>query len=364
MHLQSLSLLNYKSFEQLNLRFETKINCFVGNNGVGKTNILDAIYHLAYGKGYFNTVATQNIYHGQDFYMIDGHFIIANNQERVMCSYKKGWKKTLKRNDKNYEKLSDHLGLIPLVIISPADQDLISAGSDSRRKFIDGIIGQFDKNYLSQLIAYQRVIEQRNALLKYFALNQTFDHDTLLVYDTQLIQYGLPLHNTRIKFIEEFVPVFQKQYERIAQQNEEILITYQSQLNEGDFKELLDQNLKKDRALQYSTIGIHKDDYLFSLSNFPIKKFGSQGQQKSFLIALRLSQFLTMKKHMNTTPILLLDDIFDKLDENRVSNLIALVNEEGFGQIFITDTHTDRTENLVKQLQMPYQFYDLNALKS
>ena len=359
MYLKKISLVNFKNINSQTFDFQEKINCFVGNNGVGKTNILDAIYYLSFTKSYFNPVALQNIRHGEDFFMIEGNYLLAEREEKIVCSLKKGQKKLLKRNDKAYTKFSDHIGQLPLVIISPADRDLIVEGSDTRRKFIDGVISQQDKDYLQSLLHYNKVVSQRNALLKYFAANRTFDALNLKIYDDQLIALGTAIYDKRKVFLEKFTPIFNQKYQTIAEDKEFVNLTYKSQLHTSSFEELLKSSLEKDKMLQYTSVGIHKDDLSFDIGEFPIKKFGSQGQQKSYLIALKLAQFQFIKEQSNVTPILLLDDVFDKLDEHRVSQLIELVNNDEFGQIFITDTHAERTEEVIKQSNKPYQIFKL-----
>ena len=339
--------------------FDTKINCFVGSNGIGKTNALDAIHHLAFGKSYFNPVASQNIKHGEDFFVVDGHFQKNERDEKIIVSLKKGQKKVIKRNGKAYDKFSEHIGFIPLVIISPADRDLISEGSDVRRKFIDSVISQSDKTYLADLINYNKVLSQRNALLKYFTVNNTFNKDTLSVYNAQLNTYGQPIFEKRQAFLETFIPIFKARYETISKSNELVNIIYKSDVSEDNIEALLEQHLTKDRAIQYTSVGIHKDDLLFKIDDYPVKKFGSQGQQKSFLIALKLAQFDFIKTQSGVPPILLLDDIFDKLDENRVAQIISMVDDANFGQIFISDTHAERTENVVKQIHQSYKIFKL-----
>ncbi len=359
MFLRKLSLLNYKNFDTQNFEFDTKINCFVGRNGIGKTNILDAIYHLSFGKSYFNPIASQNIKHGTDFFVIDGVFEKDTREEKIICSLKKGMKKLIKRNGKPYERLSEHIGFLPLVMISPADRDLITEGSDMRRKFVDGVISQSDKTYLKTLINYNKVVAQRNSLLKYFAINHTFDDKTLAVYNEQLSTLGTDIFDKRVAFLEDFIPIFKEQYVTISGGSEIVDLSYDSKLLKQNLLALLEGSIDKDRALQYTSTGIHKDDLSFEIEGYPIKKFGSQGQQKSFLIALKLAQFHFIKKQAKTTPILLLDDIFDKLDENRVAHIVTLVNEENFGQIFISDTHAERTEKVVKSIHQSYQLFKL-----
>ena len=359
MILKSLSLLNYKNFESQSFEFNQKINCFVGNNGVGKTNVLDAIYHLSFGKSYFNPISSQNIKHNESFFVINGDYEKCDKIEKIVISLKKGQKKVIKRNGKNYDRFSDHIGFLPLVIISPADRDLITEGSTTRRKFMDSVISQSDKRYLEALINYNKVLVQRNSLLKYFALNNTFNSDTLDIYNKQLDSYGHIIYEKRKAFLEVFIPIFKSRYKAISNGNETINLMYSSDLKEEQLERLLKQTINKDKALQYTNVGIHKDDLEFEIENHPIKKFGSQGQQKSFLIALKLAQFDFIKTQSGENPILLLDDIFDKLDENRVSQIIKLVNEENFGQLFISDTHVERTEKAIKQVHQTYDIFKL-----
>ncbi|WP_104734243.1 DNA replication/repair protein RecF [Hanstruepera ponticola] len=359
MILKSLALLNYKNFENRSFDFNEKINCFVGNNGVGKTNVLDAIYHLSFGKSYFNPIAIQNIKHDESFFVINGEYDKNDATEKIVVSLKKGQKKVIKRNAKAYERFSDHIGFLPLVIISPADRDLIIEGSATRRKFIDSVISQSDKAYLETLIKYNKVLAQRNSLLKYFALNNTFNNDTLLIYNEQLNQFGHDIHKKRTRFLEIFIPIFKNRYKAISNGNESVNLIYESDLTDKNLGQLLSEVINKDKALQYTSVGIHKDDLLFNIDNHPIKKFGSQGQQKSFLIALKLAQFDFIKAQSGVNPILLLDDIFDKLDEQRVSQIIKLVDDENFGQLFISDTHADRTEAAIKQVHQSYEIFKL-----
>lgn len=359
MHLNNLSVINYKNFDSRHFEFDAKINCFVGANGIGKTNVLDAIYHLALGKGYFNPIATQNIRHDEEFFVLDGTFTKQEREEKIVCSLKRGAQKIIKRNGKAYERLSDHVGLLPLVIISPADRDLIVEGSETRRKFIDNVISQSDKKYLQDLIKYNQVLSQRNSLLKYFAANRTFDPTTLTVYNEQLTEYGTAIFKKRAAFMEAFIPIFKSQYEVISGDQEAVSLTYESNLLNQDLLSLLIKNSDRDRALQFTSVGVHKDDLALQIADHPIKKFGSQGQQKSFLIALKFAQFHFMKALDGTPPILLLDDIFDKLDEHRVAHIIGLVDKEQFGQIFISDTHAERTEAVVKTVHQTYKIFKL-----
>ena len=359
MILKNLHLINYKNFAVADFDFNPKINCFIGNNGVGKTNVLEAIYYLSFTKGYFNNIASQHIKHQQDFFVVEGNYQHQEREFSIHCSLKKGLKKMVKKNGKLYEKLSEHIGTIPLVIISPYDSNLISEGSETRRKFMDSVISQSDATYLNNLLKYNKLVQQRNSLLKYFAANHTFDALNLTVYNEQILPLGEFIHQKRNDFLNEFTPIFKQRYFDISNGSESVNIWYKSQLNETPFKDLIQKNIQKDRIAQYTTQGIHKDDLLFSIGEYPVKKFGSQGQQKSFLIALKLAQFDFIKKQSGKKPILLLDDIFDKLDDNRVTELVKLVNNNDFGQLFITDTHQERTENIIKKTKQEYQIFNL-----
>ena len=359
MFLKHLSLVNYKNLDSASFEFDTKINCFVGNNGVGKTNVLDSIYHLAFGKSYFNPITSQNINHDADFFVVEGQFEKSQKEEQILVSAKRGQKKVIKRNNKPYEKFSEHIGFIPTVIISPADRDLIIEGSETRRKFMDGVISQSDNVYLNKLIQYGKINAQRNSLLKYFAANHSFDRDTLEVYNLQLSDLGQYIFEKRKAFLEEFIPIFNKRYADITKNEEQVDISYKSQLFDSALESLLEANLQKDMALQYTSVGTHKDDLSFEIEGHPIKKFGSQGQQKSFLVALKLAQFDFIKAISKVNPILLLDDIFDKLDEQRVAHIVALVATDQLGQIFISDTHADRTEAVVKSSKQSYKLFKL-----
>lgn len=360
MYLKTLSLLNYKNIESKKLDFDPRINCFVGNNGVGKTNVLDAIYHLSFGKSYFNPITSQNIKHESDFFMLEGLYERNERNEKVAVSAKRSAKKKLSRNGKEFDKISEHIGFLPLVIISPADNDLISEGSVIRRKFIDGVLSQTNPEYLQVLLNYNKTLSQRNALLKYFAVNHTFDKDNLEIYNDQLVSFGSYLYEKRNEFVAVFAPLLVKRYTYLSQSKEKVNLEYQSKLHDANLKELLVAQLSKDRMLQHTSVGTHKDDLLFSIDGYPIKKFGSQGQQKSFLIALKLAQFDFLLHTNQTAPIILLDDIFDKLDVHRVTQLVQLVDDAAFGQIFVSDTHQERTEKVVKTISQSYKIFNLN----
>lgn len=359
MFLKTILLRNFKNFEELELDFSPKLNAFVGPNGIGKTNILDAVHYLALAKSYLNYSDAQNIRFGEEFFSLEGNFQIDEEENVIFCGVQKDKPKVLKKNGKTYPKIADHIGQFPLVMISPYDSDLIQEGSAVRRRFVDNIISQSDKEYLQKLIRYNRVLLQRNTLLKYFFQNQTFDKTSLEIYNQDLTNLGKFIYEKRKELLSQFQPIFQEYYQTLSKGNEKVSIVYQSQLHDKSFEELLEENLHKDRMAQHSTQGIHKDDLDLNIMNHPIKKFGSQGQQKSYLIALKLAQLELIKKNLNVTPLLLLDDIFDKLDESRVEQLISLVNDDHFGQIFISDTHPERTEAIVTKINSESKIFRL-----
>ena len=359
MFLKELSLTNYKNFESLKFSFDTKIICFVGLNGVGKTNILDSIYHLSYTKSYFNPIPSQNIKHGETFFFISGRYMIHDKEENILVSLKKGDKKIIKRNNKLYKKFSDHIGKIPLVLISPDDRNLIIEGSETRRKFIDGIISQTDKEYLNNLINYNKTLKQRNALLKMFYDNSESIRKTIDIYDRQLSSDAQKIYDKRREFLNEFIPIFKSRYKELSNDKENVEIKHSSDISpDQNLYKLLKNSFEKDLRFQYTTKGIHKDDLNLSLDNFPIKKYGSQGQQKTFLIAMKLAQFDYLSK-LDSKPILLLDDIFDKLDDARVKQIINLVNQEKFNQIFISETNKTRSENIIKKVNKSYKIFEI-----
>ena len=360
MFLKQLTLTHYKNIEASRFDFQAPINCFIGNNGVGKSNILDSIYHLAFTKSYFNPSGVQNIQFGKEFFLIEGKFNKDGKEEKINCSLKKGQKKTVKRNGKVYNKIAEHIGLIPLVIISPADRNLIIEGSSTRRKFIDGVIGQTDNIYLKNLSDYNKILAQRNALLKFFAQNRTFDGDTLAIYNHQMSELAHPIFEKRKAFMEVLLPIFKKRHLSISNGAEEVDIRYASDLSENKMSDLLELNLEKDKLLQFTSVGIHKDDLDLLISGMPIKKFGSQGQQKAFLIGLKLAQFDFIKEKSGMNSIVLLDDIFDKLDQDRVTQTIQLFDNKSLGQIFISDTHEDRIKVALEMSSSTYEIFKLD----
>ena len=325
-----------------------KFNCFVGNNGSGKTTVLDAVHYLSMCKSFLNSIDSQNIKREQPFMVVSGTFEKEGEENKVYCALKREGKKQFKRNKKEYARLIDHVGLFPTVIIAPTDADIINGGSDLRRKFLDGVISQLDRSYLENLVRYNKALQQRNALLKYFRENRTFNQESLDIWDEQLSQRGQLIYHRRKEFLADFIEAFGAFYKSISGSVEEIGLDYSSQLKDSEMLGQLKENLKQDRAATYTTVGIHKDDLLFTINEFPLKKFGSQGQQKSALVALKLAQFQVMHQKSGITPMLLLDDIFDKLDDDRVGQLLKLVSGKEFGQIFITDTHPERVAELLK----------------
>ena len=357
--LKKISIINYKNILEKEFELDPKINCFVGDNGVGKTNILDAVYHLSMGKSYFNVKNDQLINRGKDYMLVDGVFELNNKNESIVFSLKIGEKKVLKRNGKPYKKFSNHIGLIPVVLISPYDNDLINEGSSERRKFIDSIISQNDKEYLINLIAYTRVIQNRNKLLKQYNRSVDFDLDTIKVYDDQIYKLSEPIFKARNKFIKEFTPLVLEKYKHISDDKEKISIEYKSDLINNHIENLIKDSFQKDVILQYTSVGLHKDDFVFNIDENRIKRFGSQGQQKSFLIALKLAQFDYLKNETGNSPILLMDDVFDKLDLMRVKRIVEIVNSTNFGQLFLSDTDKERIEKVLSSLNLSSKIFEV-----
>ena len=357
--LKKISIINYKNILDKQYELDPKINCFVGDNGVGKTNILDAVYHLSMGKSYFNVKNDQLINRGKDYMLVDGVFELNNKNESIVFSLKIGEKKVLKRNGKPYKKFSNHIGLIPVVLISPYDNDLINEGSSERRKFIDSIISQNDKEYLINLIAYTRVIQNRNKLLKQYNRSVDFDLDTIKVYDDQIYKLSEPIFKARDKFIKEFTHLVLEKYKHISDDKEKISIEYKSDLINNNIENLKKDSFQKDVILQYTSVGLHKDDFVFNIDENRIKRFGSQGQQKSFLIALKLAQFDYLKNETGNSPILLMDDIFDKLDLMRVKRIVEIVNSTNFGQLFLSDTDKERIEKVLSSLNLSSKIFEV-----
>jgi DNA replication and repair protein RecF len=357
MYLKHLSLLNYKNIRQTDLTFQPGINCFVGNNGAGKTNLLDSVYYLSFCKSYFNSIDSQLICHDEAFFVIQGRYDRHGSEDDIYAGLKRNQKKQFKRNKKEYPRLSDHIGLLPLVMISPGDERLITEGSDQRRKFIDGVISQIDKSYLDMIIRYNRVLSQRNALLKNAKGRASSIESQIGVWNAQLAQTGESIFKRRVAFIEEFEPVFQKYHTFISGGDEVVKLVYHSHHQKGELEVQLQNNMERDAILGYTTKGVHRDDLELLLNGYPAKKDASQGQKKTLFIALKLAQFEFLVEHSGLSPVLLLDDMFDKLDELRGNRLIELVSRGMFRQIFITDTQKERLLQIVQKTGKEYSFF-------
>jgi DNA replication and repair protein RecF len=359
MWLQKISLLNFKNYEEAELNFSASVNAFAGNNGAGKTNLLDAIHYLSLCKSYFNPIDSQQIRQSADFFMIQGTFERQNTEDVIACSLKRNQKKQFKRNKKEYQRLADHIGLFPLVMISPYDISIIIEGSEERRRFIDNVISQTDNQYLDELIVYNKNLANRNALLRNIAQTGRYDAQLLEIYDEQLITAGNNIFKKRRAFMDTFLPVFASHYKYLTDDAEQVELIYDSQLAKEDFSSLLKKSLERDRVLERTTAGIHKDDLLCSIHGMPLKKFGSQGQQKSFLIALKLAQYTYLNEKKGFKPLLLLDDIFDKLDDLRITKLMQMVSHDDFGQIFITDTSSERVKRIFNGIGVGLSVFEI-----
>jgi DNA replication and repair protein RecF len=357
MYLKQLSVINFKNYAEAEVTLSEGVNAFLGNNGAGKTNLLDAIHYLSLCKSYFNPIDSQQIKQGADFFILTGSFNKNDQQENIACSVKRNQKKQFKRNKKDYPRLADHIGLLPLVMVSPYDISIIIEGSEERRKFIDNVISQTDNSYLDELIAYNKVLTNRNALLKQIADTGRYDPSLMEVLDEQLIASGKRIFEKRRAFMETFTPIFNKHYQFLSDNAEQVELIYESQLLNEDFAALLKKTMERDRILERTSSGIHKDDLQFSVHGMPMKKFGSQGQQKSFLIALKLAQYSFLDQQKGFKPLLLLDDIFDKLDDNRVTKLMQMVSNNDFGQVFITDTSAVRVENIFNDMGVAIKLF-------
>lgn len=361
MWLKKLAVLNFKNYTEATLHFAPEVIAFTGDNGAGKTNLLDAIHYLSLCKSYFNPVDSQQIKQGEDWFMVQGEFDRDGQTDLVACSLKRNQKKQFKRNKKEYSRLADHIGHFPLVMISPNDSTIVTDGSEERRRFIDNVISQTDLHYLDRLIAYNRCLVQRNSLLKQSARGGVLDKGLMEVLDTQLVETGVPIFEKRQSFMEAFIPEFNRHYLFLTETAEQVSLAYESQLTDENFAELLKIHLDRDRALERTTVGIHKDDLQFSIhEDMPLKKFGSQGQQKSFLIALKLAQYSFLHQQKGFKPLLLLDDIFDKLDENRTRKLMQMVSADDFGQIFLTDTDAVRINRIFEEINRRVQVFSIN----
>lgn len=359
MILKHLSIINYKNLSQVELNLSPKINCFVGNNGMGKTNLLDAVYYLSFCKSYTNPVDSQIINHNSDVCMIQGKYQNETDKmTEIYCGIRRRQKKQFKRDKKEYEKLSEHIGQIPLVMISPADIEIIEGGSEERRKFMDIAISQFDKEYMQSLIRYNKALQQRNALLK---LDDNLIDATLLqIWEEQLVEEGDLIYNKRHNFIKQFTPIFDYYYKRVSASQENVSFEYNSQLQDGSFAAMLKDNRRREMIIGHTTTGVHRDELEMLLDGYPIKKVGSQGQNKTYFVALKLAQFNYLHNAGNKTPILLLDDIFDRLDAKRVEEIVKLVSSDEFGQIFISDTNRESFDQILERIGNNHHIYSVN----
>lgn len=360
MWLQKISVINFKNYSEAELSFSNTVNAFTGNNGAGKTNILDAIHYLSLCKSYFNPIDSQQIKQGEDLFMIQGTFQKDEKDELIYCGLKRNQKKKFKRNKKEYQRLADHIGIFPLVMISPNDISLIIEGSEERRRFIDNVISQTDSHYLDELIIYNKSLLNRNALLKQISVSGKYDTALMEIYDEQLILSGNKIFEKRKSFMIEFRDIFNKHYQYLSEDAEQVELVYDSPLLTSSFSEILRKNSERDRILERTSSGIHKDELSFTIHGMVLKKFGSQGQQKSFLIALKLAQYTFLHKQKGFEPLLLLDDIFDKLDDARTKKLMKMVSDKDFGQIFITDTSRKRIEEIFSTLKVPVNIVDID----
>lgn len=360
MFLKTLSILNYKNIEAADLEFSSKINCFIGDNGVGKTNLLDAVYFLSFTHSMFGNIDSQMIRHEADFFMLQGTYSHddGETEEEIYAGMKRGTKKTFKRNKKAYKKLSEHIGLLPLIIVSPDDVTLISGGSEERRKFLDIVIAQYDNTYIDYLNRYNKALQQRNTLLK---MEEEPDAMLLSLWEEEMAQNGEAIYQKRKDFVERFIPVFNAIYQRISGQQESVSLRYTSHCDRGLLLDVIQRDRHKDRAVGYSLHGIHRDDLEMLIDGYPMKREGSQGQTKTYVISLKLAQFDFLRQTISaTTPLLLLDDIFDKLDAKRVEQIVQMVAGDSFGQIFITDTNREHLDRILSNGTFHYHLYTVS----
>jgi len=353
MIINKLSVINYKNIRQAEIVCSVKTNCFFGNNGMGKTNLLDAIYYLSFCKSHINTPDSRLIRNEEDLCVLQGSYDYGEREEDIFCAIRRGQRKQFRRNKKEYERLSEHIGLLPLVMVSPDDSDLIRGGSDERRRFVDMVISQYDKQYLNSLIQYNKAVVQRNVLLRERQNNASL-YDVL---EMQMATYGQHIYEKRAMFIETLIPLFSEYHKMICNSGETVGLRYASQLADGDLEKMLSESRARDMATGYSLVGVHKDDIEMTLDEHLIRRIGSQGQNKTYLIALKLAQYSYIASKVATKPILLLDDIFDKLDADRVEKIIGLVSGDRFGQIFITDTNRKYLDRILEAIEQDYSLF-------
>ena len=365
MILRRINIINYKNIEQATLDLSPKMNCFIGHNGEGKTNLLDAVYYLSFCRSAYTPIDSQVIRHEQDFFVLEGVYgsdahadgADASGQDRldVYCGMKRGQKKHFKRDKKEYKRLSQHIGLVPVVFVSPADTQLILGGSEERRRLMDMVIAQYDHTYIESLTAYNKALQQRNALLK---MDEDPDPALLDIWEQEMASAGEALYERRKAFVEELIPLFQNIYRQIAGGREEVSLSYVSHCQRGPLLEVIRRDRMKDRAVGYSLHGVHRDDLEMLLGGYPVRREGSQGQHKTFVLALKLAQFDFLKRTASaTTPLLLLDDIFDKLDAHRVEQIVQLVASDDYGQIFITDTNREHLDQMLRARAADYRLF-------
>lgn len=360
MFLKVLTLTSFKNYDEARIDLSNRVNCFVGNNGVGKTNILDAVHYLSLTKSFFNNVDGVNIKHNADFFIINGVFCSGDDEEVINCSFQRQKQKSVKHDGKVYQRLSEHIGRYPVVMLSPADSNLIFDGGEERRKFMNLIVSQYDNTYLPILYNYNKALQQRNKLLKSYSSGVPFDKDSLLVWDMQLIRYGEQIYGVRKALVDELIPLFSSYYKLISLEKEDVSLSYRSQLHDAAYGELLSKSLEKDKFLEYTTVGVHKDDLVLEMDGYPVKSIASQGQQKSYLTALKLAKYEYIRQKCGVQPILLFDDIFDKFDTTRVEQIIKIVMNKGFGQIFVTDTNKERLKEILSKQDADYKMFDIS----
>ena len=359
MELCSISLLNYRNLQEVDIEFSPGINCFIGSNGMGKTNLLDAVYYLSFCKSAVNASDSTNILHDAPFFMLQGRYRSGSGiGSEVSCGLKRGEKKQFRKDGKLYERLSDHIGTVPLVMVSPADNELIAGGSEERRRFMDVVISQYDKEYLQSLIRYNRALQQRNALLRG---EREPDADMLSLIEEMMTEEALFINRCRKGFIDELVPIFTAYHKAITGGNEPVSLSYRSHLNENSLLELLSASRADDRRLGHTSKGVHRDELVMQLGGYPLRREGSQGQNKTFLVALKLAQYDFLRTKGGEMPLLLLDDIFDKLDSRRVERIVSLVAGEGFGQIFITDVNREHIDGILEQIDGAYRLFEVES---
>ncbi len=361
MRLEKLSLYNFKNYAEAQLEFNGNIQCFLGKNGSGKSNLLDAIYYLSFTKSAINSSDQQNIRTGENQFRIKGEFTRKGSHHQVVCTFQTGQRKVIQEDDQEPGKLSEHIGKYPVVLVAPNDIELIWDGSEMRRKFFDSLLSQIDAQYLGNLIIYANHLKQRNGLLRIFSEHGKVDGDMLEVYDEKLVQAGEYIFQKRKEFMVEFFAKFEKDYRFLAgDSQEQVQIGYRSELDQTDFRKALKRDLQRDIQLQRTGTGIHRDDFLFTLNNGELKRYGSQGQQKSFLIGLKLAEFRVVAERKGLKPLMLLDDIFDKLDDERIHKLMMLVVDGTFGQLFITEARNTRSNEILVDAGIMAKIFEIN----